>query len=267
MKHPHLVQRKYGSKTYFHFRGFIPQDLIPTFSGRKEFQISLKNVSNKETLLVSIYLQTLIEELFNEIRMGMKTLTLEDIREILKIEVRKSILHSHHVHLGTNKFDPNKLEQSLVSVSARKLKMKQELVQDLKKYDGELDKKLEKIFHDLYIKFDTNSVNYKQLKRHFIELYLLRFEFIRNLINETGVTDDDFKLEVQEKLKTNLFSELVEQTIPQVPTVSTPSQVQEQLSPHQSTPLSIGIENYMNEKGSIRTRSVKGSSTFSQYDY
>ena len=257
MKHPHLVQRKYGSKTYFHFRGFIPQDLIPTFSGRKEFQISLKNVRSGETLVVSIYLQTLIEELFNEIRMGMKTLTLEDIREILKIEVRKSILHSHHVHLGTNKFDPNKLEQSLVSVSARKLKMKQELAQDLKKYDGELDKKLEKIFHDLDIKFDTNSVNYKQLKRNFIELYLLRFEFIRNLINETGATDDDFRLEVQEKLKTNLFPELVEQTIPQVPTVSTPSQVQEQLSPHQSTPLSIGIENYMNEKGSIRTRSVK----------
>ena len=257
MKHPHLVQRKYGSKTYFHFRGFIPQDLIPTFSGRKEFQISLKNVRSGETLVVSIYLQTLIEELFNEIRMGMKTLTLEDIREILKVEVRKSILHSHHVHLGTNKFDPNKLEQSLVSVSSRENKMKQELAQDLKKYDRELDKKLENIFHDLDIKFDTNSVNYKQLKRNFIELYLLRFEFIRNLINETGATDDDFRLEVQEKLKTNLFPELVEQTIPQVPTVSTPSQVQEQLSPHQSTPLSIGIENYMNEKGSIRTRSVK----------
>ena len=257
MKHPHLVLRKNGSKSYFHFRGRIPQDLIPTFSGRKEFQISLKNVRNGEILVVSIYLQTLIEELFNEIRMGMKTLTLEDIREILKVEVRKSVLHSHHVHLGTNKFDPNKLEQSLVSVSSREEKMKQELAQDLKKYDRELDKKLENIFHDLDIKFDTNSVNYKQLKRNFIELYLLRFEFIRNLINETGATDDDFRLEVQEKLKTNLFPELVEQTIPQVPTVSTPSQVQEQLSPHQSTPLSIGIENYMNEKGSIRTRSVK----------
>jgi len=257
MKHPHLVPRKNGSKTYFHFRGRIPQDLIPTFSGRKEFQISLKNVRNGEILVVSIYLQTLIEELFKDIRMGMKSLGVDDIREILKVEVRKSILHSHHVHLGTNKFDPNKLEQSLVSVSSRENKMKQELAQDLKKYDRELDKKLETIFHDLDIKFDTNSVNYKQLKRNFIELYLLRFEFIRNLINETGATDDDFRLEVQEKLKTNLFPELVEQTIPQVTTVSTPSQVQEQLSPHQSTPLSIGIENYMNEKGSIRTRSVK----------
>ena len=93
MKHPYLITRKSGHKTYIHFRSKIPQDLIPTFSGRKEFQISLKNVRNGETLVVSIYLQALIEEIFNEIRMGMKTLTLEDIREILKVEVRKSILH------------------------------------------------------------------------------------------------------------------------------------------------------------------------------
>jgi len=66
MKHPHLVLRKNGSKTYFIYRGRIPQDIIPTFSGRKEFQISLKNVRISVTLVVSIYLQTLIEELFNE---------------------------------------------------------------------------------------------------------------------------------------------------------------------------------------------------------
>jgi len=261
MKHPHLVLRKNGSKSYFHFRGRIPQDLIPTFSGRKEFQISLKNVRNGEILVVSIYLQTLIEELFNEIRMGMKTLTLEDIREILKVEVRKSVLHSHHVHLGTNKFDPNKLEQSLVSVSSREEKMKQELAQDLKKYDRELDKKLEKIFHDLDIKFDSNSVNYKQLKRNFIELYLLRFEFIRNLINETGANDDDFRREVEEKLKVELFPELKLHLTPVIenyaPEPTQPYQVEQPLTSHQSTPLSVGIENYMNEKGSIRIRSVK----------
>ena len=261
MKHPYLITRKSGQKTYFHFRSKIPQDLITTFSGRKEFQISLKNVRSGETLVVSIYLQTLIEEIFNEIRMGMKTLTLEDIREILKVEVRKSVLHSHHVHLGTNKFDPNKLEQSLVSVSSREEKMKQELAQDLKKYDRELDKKLENIFNDLDIKFDTNSVNYKQLKRNFIELYLLRFEFIRNLINETGATDDDFRREVEEKLKVELFPELKLHLTPVIenyaPEPTQPYQVEQPLTSHQSTPLSVGIENYMNEKGSIRTRSVK----------
>ncbi len=119
MKHPHLVPRKNGSKTYFHFRSFIPKDLIPVFEGRKEFQISLKDVSNKETLLVSALLQTLIAQLFYDIRKGMKTLTLEDVKEILSIEVRKSILHSKQVNLGTNKYDPEKVESSLKSVSSR----------------------------------------------------------------------------------------------------------------------------------------------------
>ena len=43
----------------------------------------------------------------------MKKLTLEDVKEILRVEVRKSILHSKQVHLGTNKYDPEKVEDSL----------------------------------------------------------------------------------------------------------------------------------------------------------
>ena len=72
MRHPNLTPRKSGKKTYFHFRYFIPLDLIPTFSGRKGFQISLKNVSNKETILVSVLLQTLTEKVFSDIRSGME---------------------------------------------------------------------------------------------------------------------------------------------------------------------------------------------------
>jgi len=245
MRHPHLIPRRSGKKTYFHFRSFIPKDLIPTFSGRKHFQISLKSVSNKETILVSVLLQTLTEQLFTDIRSGMKKLSLEDVREILKVEVRKSILHSHRVHLGTNKYDPQKIEDSLSSVSSREEKMKQKLKDDLKTYEGMLDEKLNKIFQSLDIEFDTNSINYLQLRTHFIDLYLLRFDFIRSLINETGRTDDDFRREVEENLKLELFPELQEQSTTQIPTVSNPSQVKEQLSTHQSTPLSVNDD----EKG------------------
>mgnify|MGYP000049987800 CR=1 FL=1 len=257
MKNTHLVPRKYGSQRYFHFRGCVPQDLISIFGGRKQFQISLKNVRNGETLLVSTSLITLTEQLFDDIRKGMKTLSLEDIKEILKVEVRKSILHSHRVRLGTNKYDPKKVEDSLVSVSSREEKMKQKLKDDLKTYERMLDEKLEKILTSLDIEFDNNSINYLQLRTHFIDLYLLRFDFIRSLIKETGRTDDDFRREVEENLKLELFPELQEQSTTQIPTVSNPSQVKEQLSTHQSTPLSVGIENYIDEKGSIRTRSVK----------
>jgi len=260
MKQPHLVLRKSGSKKYFHFRGRVPKDLISNFGGRKQFQISLNNVRNGETLLVSTSLITLTEQLFDDIRKGMKTLSLEDIKEILKVEVRKSILHSHRVRLGTNKYDPQKIEDSLVSVSSREEKMKQKLKDDLKTYERMLDEKLEKILTSLDIEFDNNSINYLQLRTHFIDLYLLRFDFIRSLINETGRTDDDFRREVEENLKLELFPELQEQLTPVVenyiPEPTQPYRVETPLTPHQSTPLSVGIKNYIDEKGSIRIRSI-----------
>ncbi len=165
MKNTHLVPRKYGSKRYFHFRGCVPQDLISLFGGKKRFQISLKNVRNKDSLWVSVSLQTLTEQLFNDIRKGMKTLSLEDIKEILKVEVRKSILHSNHVYLETNKYDPQKIEDSLSSVSSREEKMKQKLKDDLKTYEGMLDEKLEKILLSLEIEYNNNSINHKKLRR------------------------------------------------------------------------------------------------------
>ena len=223
MKQPHLVSRKSGSKKYFHFRGRVPKDLISNFGGRKQFQISLKNVRNGETLLVSTSLINLTEQLFNDIRSGMKKLTLEDIKEILKVEVRKSILHSNHVYYETNKYDPKKIEDSLTSVSSREEKMKQKLKDDLKTYERMLDEKLEKILTSLDIEFDTKSVNHKKLRRYFIDLYLLRFDFTKSLINETGITDDDLRLEVEENLKVQLFPELSNQPTPQVLSVPTPT--------------------------------------------
>ena len=80
MKNTHLVPRKYGSLRYFHYRGCIPQDLISLLGGKKRFQISLKNVNYKDSLLVSVSLQTITEQLFTDIRSGMKKLTLEEMK-------------------------------------------------------------------------------------------------------------------------------------------------------------------------------------------
>jgi len=259
MKNRNIIPKR--KKSSYLLRTTIPKDLVDTFGGRTRFHISLKNVSNKERLLVSIYLKNLSKELFQDIRMGMKSLSVDDIREILKVEVRKSILHSHQVNLGTNKYDPEKVEDSLKSVSTKEEKMKQKLKDELKSYEGMLDEKLEKILNSLDIEYDNKSVNYRQLRRYFIDLYLLRFDFTRNLINETGRTDDDFRIEVEEKLKVELFPELKLHLTPVIenyaPELTQPYQVEQPLSSHQKTSISIGIENYIDEKDSIRTRSVK----------
>ena len=87
----YLIPKKSGSSGYFHFRGFIPKDLIDHFDGKREFQISLKNVSNSRSLIVSLVLKHILQELFDNIRTGMKSLGLEERGEIPKGKPREEI--------------------------------------------------------------------------------------------------------------------------------------------------------------------------------
>ena len=103
MKFSHLVPKRSGTSVHYHFRSKIPKDLVLYFGGRKQFQISLHDVSNRDTYLVSQTLKNLVQGIYSDIRNGMKDMNLEDIKEILKVEIRKRILHAHHVNLGTNK--------------------------------------------------------------------------------------------------------------------------------------------------------------------
>ena len=133
----YLIPKKSGSSGYFHFRGFIPKDLIDHFDGKREFQIYLKNVSNIRSLIISLVLKHILQKLFDNIRTGMKSLGLEEIKEILRVEVKKSILHAHHVHLGTNEFNSLEVEKSLDSVSSREQKFKEDIAQDLNGYEND----------------------------------------------------------------------------------------------------------------------------------
>jgi len=239
------------NKSYF--RSIIPKDLRGNFGGRDEFRLSLRYVINGDTQILCLKLKEITDKLFTEIRKGMKTLSLEDIKEILRIEVRKQIKHTQHFYLGTNVFDEEQTIQSLEIVSSRETKMKEELYgENIKEYENKLDNKLEGILTSLDIEIETNSINYKNLRRQFIQLYLLRFDWIRTLIKETGKFDeDDFRREVDTKLGMSLFPDLQTQTdLPQSHSVGS-------TTPHnslQSTPISKGLDLFIGEKEDIRDK-------------
>ena len=181
------------NKSYF--RSIIPKDLRKTFGDKEEFRLSLRYVINGDTKILCLKLKEITDKLFTEIRKGMKTLSLEDIKEILRIEVRKQIKHTQHYYLGTNVFDEEQTIQSLEIVSSRETKMKEELYgENIKNYENKLDNKLDGILSSIDIEIETNSINYKNLRRQFIQLYLLRYDWIRTLIKETGQIDEnDFR--------------------------------------------------------------------------
>ena len=149
MTYTHLVPKRSKSSIHFHFRTKIPKDLISYFNETKQFQISLNNVRNSETLLVSLRLKSIVQQLYSDIRSGMKNLTLEDIKEILRIEVRKSILYSHQVSEESDKHSERGSHKSIGYVLDLETQLKQRIEWNLGEYRKDIELKLEKILTSL----------------------------------------------------------------------------------------------------------------------
>jgi integrase len=189
----------------------------------------------------------------------MKNLSLEDIKEILRIEVRKSILHSSHISEGHNEiYDSMRKIESREKIYSREINIRKSLLTNSNEVKESVDKKLQTILESLEITLDKQSLNYKKLRSSFIDLYLLRFKWIKDMMDESGRTDEDFRREVDEKLDMNLFPELVGQTQSQQVTVNQEVHTDQKvssLSKHQSTSISVGIDKFISEKYKLTSKS------------
>jgi len=259
MTYTHLVSKKSKSSIHFHFRSIIPKDLISYFNEKTVFQISLIGVRNCESLLLSLRLKRIVQQIYSDIRSGMKNLSLEDIKEILRIEVRKSILHSSHISEGHNEiYDSMRKIESREKIYSREINIRKSLLTEPNEVRESVDKKLQTILESLEITLDKQSLNYKKLRSSFIDLYLLRFKWIKDMMDESGRTDDDFRREVDEKLNMNLFTELIGQTQSQQVSVNQEVHTDQKvssLSKLESTCISEGIKKFISEKYKLTSKS------------
>jgi len=202
-----LITFPNSGNTYY-FRSKIPADLVEHFDGVKEFRISLKCAIKSRSIRTTKILDRKVSGIYEEIRQGMKSLEIDDIKEILRIEIRKQILHAHHVDLGTNKWSDTGVEKSLETAEKKDSDLREILKDDLKSYLKQVDSKMEGILQSMNIKVEKESVGFKRLREHFIDLYLMRYEWIRELVSKTGKSDDDFRRDFDSKIGLDLFPEL-----------------------------------------------------------
>ncbi len=254
MESPCLVYAPKSGNT-FYFRSKIPCDLRNHFGGLKEFRVSLKcNIKSKASRIVRS-LHKIVSRLYDQIRQGMKELDIEEIKEILRVEIRKQILHAHHVYEGTNRWEEEGIKSSLQTIAEKESNLKETIKSDLRFYQGEVDEKLVAILQSLDIQSNRNSVDFKRLRNLFIDLYLMRHDWMRELIKQTGKSDDDFKRDAQTKLGLELFPELsndpvLNQTNTKTITVSEPTKTSiSPLSSHASDEiLSVSASTYFQRK-------------------
>ena len=205
--HMSLLTVLNSGNTYY-YRSRIPFDLIEHFGGLKEFRISLKCAIKSRSIRTTKILDKKVSGIYEEIRQGMKSLEIDDIKEILRIEIRKQILHAHHVDLGTNKWSDSGIEKSLGTAEKKDSNLREILKDDLKSYLKQVDSKMEGILESMSIKIEKESIGYKRLREHFIDLYLMRYEWIRELVLKTGKSDDDFRKDFDSKFGLDLFPDM-----------------------------------------------------------
>ena len=207
MNSSHLLSLPKSGDT-FYFRKYIPTDLIEHFGGVKQIRISLKCAIKSRSIRTCKILDKKVSRIFEEIRLGMKSLEIDDIKEILRIEIRKQILHTHHIYEGTNRWSDTGVEKSLETAEKKDSNLRKILKDDLKSYLKQVDSKMEGILESLNIKIEKESVGFKRLRGHFIDLYLMRYEWVKELVLKTGKSDDDFKMDFDSKIGLDLFPEL-----------------------------------------------------------
>ena len=112
----HYLSKRYDRSFYsFQTRFCVPRSLQNHF-GRKTFKISLKSVSYGDSKKLSYRLHGLVQAVFEEIKMGKKKLTLDEVKSILKIEVDKTVLHIQYIETGTGTTE-NQVYQSLQHIT------------------------------------------------------------------------------------------------------------------------------------------------------
>ena len=86
--------------------------------------------------------------------------------------------------MGTNKWSHFGVGKSLDSIKQNEYNLRKILKDDLKSYLNKVDSKIVRILVPMGIQAGTKSVAYKRLREHFVDWYLMRYEWIRELVSK-----------------------------------------------------------------------------------
>ena len=205
-KTPHIIRTRKPYQTFL-FRCIIPKDLISVFR-QVEFRVSLGNSMYSHSKIISTNLYNICQFIFREVREGyMKDITLEDVKNILRIEVKKSLMHIHHYEYGTNKWDDKKLKESITRIDEGEEKLRERLENDYRGTVELIEQEIDKILITQNLAPNKKNVEYKGLVRRWIELKLMRQDWKRELLNKSGKTDEDFRNEIDKEWKLGLWED------------------------------------------------------------
>jgi len=177
---------KNKSNTSYYFGSYIPLDLLHLYQGRKMFRISLRCGNKVISKKICLYLYQETQILYEQIRMG-KSLSIDEMKRILKKEIEKSKKHSSFFsYVGVDRSKERTKQEGLKTLQKEEIELKSR-----KKTD--FDDEVEKLLKDEGITdINRKSGTFRVFRENFIKIQNLKIKWKREIIN--GETNAEFDL-------------------------------------------------------------------------
>ena len=193
----YLVRKNSSSSYLLNIK--IPRDLREYF-GRNQFKISLKNGIHSQSLLFAKVLYLEVQSIFSSIRMGtISKITVKQVKDILRDKIERTLNHSKHIVVDTNTFIESEVKDKIEEINGEERILRTQLEQN---YDGVLEhieKEITRIIKSKDLTIDSKSLEFKELRKQFLELRLIRSKWKKELLEDSGKSVNDFRNEIYKK--------------------------------------------------------------------
>ena len=193
----YLVRKNSSSSYLLNIK--IPRDLREYF-GRNQFKISLKNGIHSQSLLFAKVLYLEDQSIFSSIRMGtISKITVKQVKDILKDKIERTLNHSKHIVVDTNTFIESEVKDKIEEINGDERILRTQLELN---YDGVLEhieKEIARIIKSKDLTIDSKSLEFKELRKQFLELRLIRSKWKKELLEDSGKSVNDFRNEIYKK--------------------------------------------------------------------
>ena len=193
----YLVRKNSSSSYLLNIK--ITRDLREYF-GRNQFKISLKNGIHSQSLLFAKVLYLEVQSIFSSIRMGtISKITVKQFKDILRDKIERTLNHSKHIVVDTNTFIESEVKDKIEEINGEERILRTQLEQN---YDGVLEhieKEIARIIKSKDLTIDSKSLEFKELRKQFLELRLIRSKWKKELLEDSGKSVNDFRNEIYKK--------------------------------------------------------------------
>ena len=198
----HLVQQP-STRTYF-FRSIIPKALRNHFDGQREFKVSLRCKSKARSQQASFCLYGVVHHLYDSIQAGQSQMTLEEIKNILRIELEKSFRYIKHIQLRTNRYNAERVQAAIADLKAKKSSRIDYYANKSEQTESRIEEKLTKYEQRFGQQWNRESLEYLQLKEQLKELYLKRLDWAIELLEGKDLAQAELIQQYENTLQINL---------------------------------------------------------------